>query len=42
MGATVAQQPELIGSVGVETAVKVLKGEKVDASIPVELKLITK
>ncbi|GKX57449.1 D-ribose ABC transporter substrate-binding protein [Leminorella grimontii] len=42
MGATVAQQPELIGSVGVETAVKVLKGEKVDANIPVELKLITK
>lgn len=42
MGATVAQQPELIGSVGVETAAKVLKGEKVDANIPVELKLITK
>ncbi|WP_347253527.1 ribose ABC transporter substrate-binding protein RbsB [Leminorella grimontii] len=42
MGATVAQQPELIGSVGVETAVNVLKGEKVDANIPVELKLITK
>lgn len=42
MAATVAQQPDLIGSMGVENAVKVLKGETVEKSIPVELKLITK
>lgn len=42
MSGTVAQQPELIGSLAVETAAKVLKGEKVDAYIPVQLKLITK
>ena len=42
MAATVAQQPEKIGMIGVDTADKVLKGEKVDAKIPVELKLVTK
>jgi len=42
MAATVAQQPELMGKIAVETAVKALKGEKVDSNIPVELKLITK
>lgn len=42
MAATVAQQPEKIGSIGIEIADKVIKGEKVDAKIPVELKLITK
>lgn len=42
MSATVAQQPELIGSIGIETADKVIKNEKVEKSIPVELKLITK
>ncbi len=41
MAATVAQQPELIGGLGVITAVKVAGGEKVDAQIPVELKLIS-
>ncbi|AWH89169.1 ribose ABC transporter substrate-binding protein RbsB [Limnobaculum parvum] len=41
MGATIAQQPELIGSMGVEVADKILKGEKVEASNPVALKLIT-
>ncbi|GKX53484.1 ribose ABC transporter substrate-binding protein RbsB [Budvicia aquatica] len=40
LGATIAQQPELIGSKGVEVADKILKGEKVEANIPVELKLI--
>lgn len=40
MSATIAQQPEKIGEIGVQTADKVLKGEKVEASIPVELKLI--
>ena len=40
MAATIAQQPEKIGEIGVQTADKVLKGEKVEASIPVELNLI--
>ncbi|WP_413726062.1 ribose ABC transporter substrate-binding protein RbsB [Sodalis sp. RH16] len=42
MAATVAQQPDQIGIIGVETADKVLKGGKVDAIIPVALKLVTK
>lgn len=42
LGATVAQQPEQIGIIGVQTADKVLKGEQVDAKIPVSLKLVTK
>ncbi|ACR71004.1 ribose ABC transporter substrate-binding protein RbsB [Edwardsiella ictaluri] len=42
LGATVAQQPEQIGVIGVETADKVIKGENVPANIPVELKLVTK
>lgn len=42
LAATVAQQPELIGEKGVETADKVLKGEKVDAKFPVDLKLVIK
>ncbi|PJC87143.1 ribose ABC transporter substrate-binding protein RbsB [Vibrio sp. HA2012] len=41
MAATIAQQPELIGALGVETADKVLKGEAVDKYIPVPLKVIT-
>lgn len=40
LGATVAQQPEQIGVIGVDTADKVLKGEKVPATIPVDLKLV--
>ncbi|EPF13076.1 D-ribose-binding periplasmic protein precursor [Cedecea davisae] len=42
LGATVAQMADQIGVIGVETADKVLKGEKVDAKIPVDLKLVTK
>jgi ribose transport system substrate-binding protein len=42
MAATVAQQPSLMGSLGVENAVEVMKGNKVPASIPVALKLVTK
>ncbi|ACS87728.1 ribose ABC transporter substrate-binding protein RbsB [Musicola paradisiaca] len=42
MAATVAQRPEQIGVIGVDTADKVLKGEKVQAIIPVDLKLVTK
>ncbi|TKI04000.1 ribose ABC transporter substrate-binding protein RbsB [Martelella alba] len=41
MAATVAQQPDKIGEIGVDTADKVLKGEKVDPVIPVALKLVT-
>jgi ribose transport system substrate-binding protein len=36
----VAQRPEQIGVIGVQTADKVLKGEKVPAVIPVDLKLV--
>lgn len=42
LAATIAQQPQLIGALGVETASEVLKGEKVDKNIPVPLKIITK
>ena len=42
MAATVAQQPLLIGEVAVNAIDKILKGEKVDNFIPVELKLITR
>ncbi len=40
LAATVAQQPALIGSLGVETAYKHLKGETVASSIPVDLALV--
>ena len=42
LGATVAQQPDLIGSLGIEMADKVLKGEKVDEYVPVPLKIVAK
>ncbi|MFC1236463.1 ribose ABC transporter substrate-binding protein RbsB [Vibrio sp. DW001] len=42
LAATVAQQPELIGALGVETADKILKGETVETYIPVPLKLVLK
>ncbi len=42
MAATVAQQPAFIGSKGVETAQAVLSGKKVDAYVPVGLKLVVK
>ncbi|MDN3702261.1 ribose ABC transporter substrate-binding protein RbsB [Vibrio artabrorum] len=42
LGATVAQQPDLIGSLGIEIADKVLKGETVDKYVPVPLKIIAK
>lgn len=42
MAATVAQQPDLIGSLGIENADKVIKGGTVDKFIPVALKLVTK
>ena len=40
LAATIAQKPDLIGEVAIETAVQSLKGESVEASIPVELELI--
>ncbi len=42
LGATIAQQPALIGALGVETADKVLKGLSVEKYIAVPLKVITK
>ena len=42
LAGTVAQKPELIGKKAVEAAVLSLKGETVEASIPVELELIKK
>ena len=42
LGATIAQQPDLIGALGVETADKMLKGQTVEKSIPVPLKIVTK
>ncbi|EOD77884.1 D-ribose transporter subunit RbsB [Grimontia sp. AD028] len=41
LAATIAQQPELIGAIGVEVADKMLKGEPVQKSIPVPLKVVT-
>jgi ribose transport system substrate-binding protein len=41
MNATVAQQPDRIGSLGVENAIKVIDGESVPENIPVEVKLVT-
>jgi ribose transport system substrate-binding protein len=40
MAATVAQQPALIGSLGVESAMKVLNGETLESSVPVDLMLV--
>ena len=42
MGATVAQKPDLMGETAVDTAAKLINGEEVEASIPVEVKLVTK
>lgn len=42
MAATVAQQPDLMGSLAIENASKVIKGESVQKEIPVDLKLIKK
>lgn len=40
MGATIAQQPDLIGAKGIEAADLIIKGEEPESNIPVELKLI--
>lgn len=41
LAATIAQQPGLIGALGVENAVKLINGEIIPTSIPVELQLVT-
>ncbi|MGB4871936.1 MAG: substrate-binding domain-containing protein, partial [Candidatus Promineifilaceae bacterium] len=41
LAATVAQQPALMGQLGLETAVTYLNGGTVDAYIPVDLSLVT-
>ena len=42
MAATIAQQPDLIGSTAIENALKLICGESIPSSIPVEVTLITK
>lgn len=42
LAATIAQKPDLMGAIAVETAVKIAKGESVEKEIPVELQLIKK
>ncbi|MBE5942667.1 MAG: D-ribose ABC transporter substrate-binding protein [Lachnospiraceae bacterium] len=42
MGATIAQQPKLIGSTAIENALKLIGGESIPKTIPVEVTLITK
>ncbi|MCK8046076.1 ribose ABC transporter substrate-binding protein RbsB [Shewanella sp. 1CM18E] len=41
LAATIAQQPELLGATGIVIADKILKGQVVEKSIPVALKIIT-
>lgn len=42
MAATVAQQPQMIGQLGVQTAASVMNGQQVESKIAVPLKLVTK
>lgn len=42
MAATIAQQPDLMGSLAIDNAGKIMKNETIAKSIPVDLKLITK
>lgn len=42
MAATVAQKPELMGETAVLTAIRLIAGETVEKSLPVEVELITK
>ena len=42
MAGTIAQQPDLIGSTSVEYALKLIAGESIPKSVPVEVTLITK
>ena len=40
MAATIAQQPDVMGATAVETAVKLIAGETVEKSLPVEVTLV--
>lgn len=42
MAATVAQKPELMGETAILTAIKLIAGETVEKSLPVEVELVTK
>ena len=42
MNATVAQQPDKMGSLGVQNAMKIIDGKSVPKKIPVKVKLVTK
>lgn len=42
MSATVAQKPGVMGEIAIQTAVKVINGEKVESFIPVDLELVKK
>ncbi len=42
LAATIAQQPALMGELGVRTAAAALNGEMVEANVPVDLRLIQK
>ncbi|MBM7869916.1 ribose transport system substrate-binding protein [Clostridium pascui] len=42
MAATIAQQPDLMGTMAIENAVKVIKKENVEKEIPVDLKIVEK
>jgi len=42
MAATIARKPDLMGQTAVETAIKLISGEQVEKSIPVEVELVTK
>ena len=42
LAATIAQQPDKMGKIAIDTAQKVIKGEAVEAKIPVDLKVVTK
>lgn len=42
MMATVAQQPDLIGALGVQLADKIYNGETVDKEIAADLKIVSK
>lgn len=41
MAATVAQQPDILGARGIETAAAIIAGDEVDAEQPVEVQLVT-
>lgn len=42
MLATVAQKPELMGETAILTAIRLIAGEEVEKSLPVEVELVTK